>query len=105
IVCEKLLKHLDGMQPARSFSPDGEKENLIIGEMQLLTSKPTFYVANVDEESLGHVQENAHYRALSELAVRERALVVPICAQLEAQIAELDPADRPEFLASAGLKE
>jgi ribosome-binding ATPase len=105
VVCEKLLKHLDGMQPARSFTPDGEKEELIIGEMQLLTSKPTFYVANVDESSLGHVEDNAHYRALSELAAREKALVVPICAQLEAQIAELDLADRPEFLASAGLKE
>src|SRR5207247_4231426 len=52
-LCERLLKHLDGMQPARSFVPDGEKEELIVRETQLLTSKPTFYVANVDEASLG----------------------------------------------------
>lgn len=105
VVCERLLPHLDAMKPVRSFSPDGEKEELIVKEMQLLTSKPTFYVANVDESSLGKLEDNVHYRALVKLAAEEGALVVPICAQLEAQIAELDPADRPDFLASAGLKE
>jgi ribosome-binding ATPase len=105
VVCERLLPHLDAMKPVRSFVTDGEKEELIVREMQLLTAKPTFYVANVDEASLGKVEENAHYRALAKLAAEENALVVPICAQLEAQIAELDPADRPDFLASAGLKE
>ena len=48
---------------------------------------------------------NKHYQALKALADAEGAPIVPICAALEAQIAELDPADRPEFLASAGLKE
>jgi len=105
VLCERLLPHLDAMKPARSFAPDGEKEELILKEMQLLTAKPTFYVANVDEASLGHVADNQYYQVLSELAAKEGALVVPICAQLEAQIAELDPADRPDFLASAGLKE
>lgn len=104
-LCERLLPHLDALRPARTFAAEGEKEELILQEMQLLTSKPTFYVANVDESSLGHVADNVHYRVLSELAAKENAVVVPICAQLEAQIAELDPADRPEFLASAGLKE
>jgi hypothetical protein len=73
--------------------------------MFLLTGKPSFYIANVDEGSLANVEGNPHYMALKKLADSEGALIVPVCASLEEQIAELDPADRPEFLASAGLKE
>jgi hypothetical protein len=76
-----------------------------VGELSLLTAKPSLYVANVDEGSLSDVSRNPHYQRLAELARSEGASVIPICAALEAQIAELDPADRPEFLASAGLKE
>ena len=103
-VCERLSVHLDQGKPARSFVLD-EKEREIVREMTLLTDKPTFYVANVDEASLGKVEANAHYRALKALADSEGTPVVPICASLEAQIAELEPADRPEFLKSAGLDE
>ncbi len=104
-LCERLVPHLDAMRPARTFSPEGEKEEIVMRDLQLLTAKPTFYVANVDEGSLGHLEENAHYRAVRDLAAREKTPIVPICAQLEAQIAELEPADRPDFLASAGLTE
>jgi ribosome-binding ATPase YchF (GTP1/OBG family) len=70
-----------------------------------LTAKPVFYVANVDESSLGKLDENPHHRALLAHAEAEGSRVVPISAALEAQIAELEPAERPEFLASAGLTE
>jgi GTP-binding protein YchF len=103
-MADRLVKHLDAGQPARTLPVD-EKEAPILAEMQLLTSKPTFFVANVDEATLGKVEENKHYQALVKLAESRQAKVVPICAALEAQIAELEPADRPEFLASAGLKE
>ncbi|HEY3496340.1 MAG TPA: redox-regulated ATPase YchF [Polyangiaceae bacterium] len=103
-VCEKLAAHLDQGRPARSFSLE-EKERDIVRELSLLTAKPVFYVANVDESSLGKLEENAHYRALREHAQSEGAKIVAICAALEAQIAELDPAERPDFLASAGLSE
>jgi GTP-binding protein YchF len=73
--------------------------------MQLLTAKPTFYIANVDENSLGNLAGNPHYQALLAHAEKEGARVVPICAALESQIAELEPADRPEFLESVGLSE
>src|SRR6185312_5345683 len=63
------------------------------------------YIANVDEGSLGNLEKNKHFQALKARADAEGAPVVPICAALESQIAELDPADRPEFLASAGLTE
>jgi GTP-binding protein YchF len=103
-VAEKLVKHLDAGLPARSLELD-EKEAPLLAELQLLTSKPTFFVANVDERSLARLERNEHYAALVRLGAARNAKVVPICAALEAQIAELDAADRPEFLASAGLIE
>src|SRR5690606_2926699 len=100
-----LLAHLDRGAPARTYTCAGEVEEKILRDMQLLTRKSTFYVANVDEASLSDVEANAHFMALKRLAESENSLVVPICAALECQIAELDPADRPEFLESAGLQE
>jgi GTP-binding protein YchF len=104
-LCEGLLKHLDEGNPARTYEFSGENEDKVMRDMQLLTHKRTFYVANVDEASLANVDGNPHYAAMKKLAESEGSLVVPICAALECQIAELDPADRPEFLESAGLKE
>jgi hypothetical protein len=104
-VCENLAGHLDAGKPARSAKVEDEKERAIVRDMQLLTDKPTFYVANVDEDSLQNLEGNEHYRVLEALAKEEGAPIVHICASLEAQIAELEPADRPEFLASVGLLE
>ena len=105
-ICDALAKHLDDGKPARTFRlPDHADAAGIVREMHLLTQKPTFYIANVDEASLGNLERNQHFHALKVRAAAEGAPVVPICAALEAQIAELEPADRPEFLASAGLKE
>jgi hypothetical protein len=104
-LCERIVPHLDAMKPARTFAIEGEKEELVLRDLQLLTAKPTFYVANVDEGSLGDLGANPHYQAMRALAEAEKTPIVAICAQLEAQIAELEPADRPDFLASAGLTE
>jgi len=116
-LCDALTAHLDKMQPVRSLLVDAqaggkaaslfgsvEAQNLV-RDLSLLTAKPSLYVANVDEASLTNVAGNPHYVALEAHARREGAQVMAICASLEAQIAELEPADRPEFLASAGLKE
>jgi hypothetical protein len=105
-MCDALAKHLDDGKPARTYAlPDHADAATVLGEMHLLTAKPTFYVANVDEGSLANLDGNKHFQALKRRADAEGAPIVPICAALESQIAELDPADRPEFLASAGLKE
>src|SRR5450432_400535 len=101
-LCERLTAHLDQGKPARSLVID-EKEQDILRDMQLLTQKRMFYVGNVAEDSLGKLDANKHYQALVAFAREEGSLVVPICAQLEAQISELDPADRPEFMESVGL--
>ncbi len=105
-LCEALSAHLDAGKLARTFPrSEGERERKIVEEMQLLTAKPVFYVANVDEAVLGDVSKDEHYRALAAHAREENAPVVPISAAVEAQIAELEPADRPDFLASIGLAE
>lgn len=105
-ICDALAKHLDEGRPARTFRPPDHADAAgILREMHLLTAKPTFYVANVDEASLANLDANSYYRAIKRRADDEHSPVVPICAALESQIAELDPADRPEFLASAGLRE
>lgn len=104
-LCEALLAHLDQGAPARTYACSGDVEEKILREMQLLTRKSTFYVANVDEDSLDDVEANPHYAALKRLADAENSRIVPICASLECQIAELEPQDRPEFLESAGLTE
>ena len=105
-ICDALARHLDSGKPARTFrAPDHADSAGILHEMHLLTAKPTLFIANVDEASLADLDANRHYAALKKRAQAEGAPIVPICAALEAQIAELEPADRPEFLASAGLKE
>ena len=71
----------------------------------LLTAKPSLYVANVDEGVARRCSKNPHFVASRGACQSERAPGRPHLRALEAQIAELDAADRPEFLASAGLKE
>ncbi len=104
-LCERLSEHLNAGRPATSFSTEGAQEDELLRELSLLTGKRLFYVANVDETALANLDAEPRLSALRQLAEQEGAEVVPICARLEAQIAELDPADRPDFLAGAGLSE
>lgn len=104
-VCEALAAWLDSGKPARLLKFDDEPAQQIVRDMQLLTSKPSFYVANVDEASLADPGANKHYQALKAYADGHGEKVAVICAAIEEQIAQLAPEDRPEFLASVGLKE
>jgi GTP-binding protein YchF len=98
---ERLLSHIDQGQPARTLVLD-PADAALIQDLHLLTAKPTLYIANVDEKGLSG---NAHLAAVEAHAAAEGAEVVPVCAALEAEIAQLDAADRQEFLASVGLEE
>jgi GTP-binding protein YchF len=92
---------LDEGKPVRAMTLDGfERERL--RELSLLTAKPVMYIANVDE---GGFTANPRLAALEKLAAEEGALVVTVCAAIEAEIAELDEADRAAFLADLGLAE
>ncbi|BEV73282.1 MULTISPECIES: redox-regulated ATPase YchF [unclassified Paludibacterium] len=98
---EKLRSHLDQGKPARSMGLDVEEIELL-KPYCLLTIKPAMYVANVAEDGF---HNNPHLDALQKLADAEGAPVVALCAAIESEIADLDDADKTEFLADMGLEE
>ena len=101
-VMRKCLAWLGEQKPLRTLPLD-EAEQKAVREFGLLTAKPILYVANVDETDLaGAAPLVQQVRAA---AARAGAEVVPVCAKLEAEIAELDEADRAEMLSGAGLAE
>lgn len=99
----KLAKaQLDEGLPMRALELD-DTQKAALKSMQFLTAKPVLYVANVDEDGLA--AGNPLVDQLTELAEREQASVVVVCAAIEAEIAILDEADRSEFLTDLGLNE
>ncbi|MDE2270750.1 MAG: redox-regulated ATPase YchF [Xanthomonadaceae bacterium] len=100
-VLEKLRAALNEGRAARSVPLDDE-ERAAIRELFLLTMKPLMYVANVREDGF---EDNPHLDAVRQRAETEGAVVVPVCAAIEEELAQLDEADRGEFLASMGLSE
>lgn len=98
---EKLVIALNEGTPLRSLNFDEEALKLL-RPYQLLTLKPTLYIANVNEEAL---ENNPYVEQVSELAKKEGAEMVTICASLEAEIAELPPEEQQEFLSSLSLTE
>ena len=99
---KKCLAHLSNEKPLRTLMLD-EAERLAVKEFGLLTAKPILYVANVDETDLEG--KGPLVQKVREAAAAAGALAVPVCAKLEAEIAELDAGDRAEMLAGAGLTE
>jgi GTP-binding protein YchF len=98
---KKMREHLDSGQPARSLVKD-QDERKLLHELHLITLKPLMYVANVAENGF---ENNPHLDSVRELATRENAVVVPVCAAIEAEIAQLEEGDRAEFLNEIGLDE
>ena len=101
-VMKKCLVHLGAEKPLRTLVLD-DAERQAVREFGLLSAKPILYVANVDETDLAG--KGPLVQRVREAAAKAGAEVVPVCAKLEAEIAELDPADRAEMLAGAGLTE
>jgi GTP-binding protein YchF len=100
-VLEKLAAALNEGKAARSVALDDE-ERAAMRDLFLLTMKPLMYVANVREDGF---ENNPHLDAVHQRAGAEGAVVVPVCAAIEEELAQLDEADRGEFLASMGLSE
>jgi hypothetical protein len=96
-----LLEHVSAGQPARTFAVP-EAQQTAYRELHLLTAKPVLYVANVDE---GGFTSNPRLDVLATLAASEGSAVVAVCAAIEAEISELEEADRATFLADLGLAE
>ncbi|MFZ4081815.1 MAG: redox-regulated ATPase YchF [Pirellula sp.] len=101
-VIQKCIEHLNSEQPVRSLELD-EVESKAIRSFGLMTAKPILYIANVDESDLHG--NGTMVQRVKELAQKKGALVVPVCAKLEAEIAELEDPDRSEMLSAVGLEE
>ncbi|WP_265503719.1 redox-regulated ATPase YchF [Providencia heimbachae] len=98
---EKCLPHLEQAGMLRSLDlTDEDKE--AIRYLSFLTLKPTMYIANVSEDGF---ENNPYLDKVHEIAKAEGSVVVPVCAAIESDIAELDDADREEFMADLGIEE
>jgi len=107
-ILEQLKQHLEEGKTARSFAGLGEDEDVtrIIEESELLSAKKVIYAANMDEAGFtGDAQENQRLQAIQAIADAEGAMVLPICAKLEEDIATMDPDEKEMFLSELGLHE
>ena len=98
---ERMLAHIDTGKPIRTLELDAE-DSATLKEFHLLTDKPTIYIANVEESGM---RDNRWLAELEKLAATEGSQVIPVCAAIEAEIAELDEADKQDFLDEMGLQE
>ncbi len=98
---ERVKVQLDAVKPVRAMglTPEEQRD---VRELQLLTAKPVMYVANVAE---GGFTNNPLLSALEKRAAADGAVVVAVCAAMEAEIAQLDEAERAEFLTELGQSE
>ncbi|WP_069470101.1 redox-regulated ATPase YchF [Candidatus Marithrix sp. Canyon 246] len=96
---EKANKLLNQALPIRSLD---EEEQSLLYDLHLLTAKPTLYIANVAEDGF---ENNPHLDKVRELAAKENAQLVAVCAATEAELISLDAEERQEFLKDMGLTE
>ena len=98
---EKVVPHLEEGNAVRTLELN--EDDLKLSRMlHLLTTKPTMYIANVDEDGF---EDNPHLDKVREIAAQEGAVVVAICSKLESEISELEDDERAEFLADLGMEE
>ena len=102
-VLDKIQPALEEGRPARAVELTKE-EKAVAKQFFLLTTKPTIYAANVDENTLLDPESNPHVQAVKQHAAEENAEVVLICAKLEAELVALDEAERKEYLNDLGLE-
>ncbi|MBE6844683.1 MAG: redox-regulated ATPase YchF [Ruminococcus sp.] len=102
---ERLKSHLEEGKSARGFDfTDEERE--IIKQTPLLSAKPVIYAANLCENDfVNNIETNENFKTVQKIAEEEHAAVLPICAQIEAEISDMEAEDKEMFLAEMGLKE
>ncbi len=102
---ERLKSHLEAGKSARGFDyTDDERE--IIKSTPLLSGKPVIYAANLCEDDfINNIETNENYNMVRKIAEEEHSAVLPICAQIEAEISDMEPEDKAMFLGEMGLKE
>ena len=102
---QRLKAHLEQGKSARSFHTASDDEEQILSSVSLLSAKPVIYAANLSEDDfLGSLEENPFYRQVCEIAEAEGSLVLPICAKIEEDIADMSKEDKQLFLDELGLE-
>lgn len=101
---ERLKAHLENGKSARSY-PYTDAEREMLHDTPLLSNKPVIYAANLSEADFtGNIDNNAEYKAVCSVAAEENAEVLPICAKIEADIADMPDEDKELFLADMHLE-
>ena len=99
---EKCLPQLENAGMLRALKNLTDEDKAAIKYLSFLTLTPTMYIANVNEDGF---ENNPYLDKVREIATAEGSVVVAVCAAVESDIAELDDADRDEFMAELGLEE
>jgi GTP-binding protein YchF len=105
-VFTKLLSHLEGGNPARTFDC-AEEDRDLIETADLISLKPVIYLANMSETDFSPqgMEANPYYKIVRDIAAGEGAIALAICAKAEQEVAQLDAEDRPAFLEELGIDE
>ena len=99
----RLKSELDSGVNARAVEADEEEAEILSG-IGLLSAKPVIYACNMSEDDFkNNIETNVRYNAVRELAAKEGAEVLPICAELEAEISSLDKEEKEMFLSDIGV--
>ena len=102
---KRVKQTLEEGKPARSVECTDEERELL-STVALLTNKPVIYAANMsDSDFKGGVEHNPYFKIVAEIAAEEHAGVLPICAEIEAEIAGMDKEEKELFLSDMGLAE
>ena len=103
-VFEGLRDWLNDGKSARTFLAELDEDDVaILRTAELLSLKPVIYAANLDEDGFADPEGVAYYQQVAQRAAAEGAQVIPVCAKLEAEIAELDPEEKAVFLEELGI--
>ena len=103
-VFQGLAEHLNAGKSARTYDCSDD-DMALIATSDLLSLKPIIYAANTDEDGFTNLDGNKYYQQVKELAEKEGAQVLPICAKMEQDIAELEGEDKQLFLEELGVEE
>lgn len=103
-ILKKIVSVLEEGKPVRGLDFNDEDAKFV-KHLNLLSSKPVLYAANISEEDIIEEKDNEHLKAVKEHAKLENSEVITICGKIEAEVSELDDEEKHEFLNELGLKE
>ena len=102
---KRVLDALNEGKPARSVECDDD-EKALLAEVALLTNKPVIFAANMSEDDFANgIDSNERLQRVREIAAEQNAGVLPICAEMEAEIVEMDKEEKEMFLSDLGLEQ